>query len=490
MRAALVLGLCGVLGIVPSAQRTAPAPVLDQFNILMIVLDDVGVDKIELFDELSAPPYPRTPRLNELSMRGMRFTRYYTAPICSPARAALLTGRYPFRTGMGSNSEVYRLPDEELLLPELLRLGLPPERAYATGAFGKWHLGQLDPSHPVSNGFQRFRGTVLNEEDHFQWDKIEHDEGQPPSAPIPMSTWSASDVRADALGWINAQTRPFFAYVAFSPPHGHWQVPPLALVSGPMRQELAGYAEGQEAVGLAERRLFYRAMLEAVDTDIGTLLDGIEPTKRARTMVFVVADNGTEGDVVQLPHDPSHGKPSGYEIAIRAPLIVAGPLNPSGAECTRLVEAVDLFQTIADVTGASPELAFQRAGLVAPYPTLDSQSLLPLLHDPNAPGPNPWAFTELFAPCGPYESSMCLRVHLRTLTDGEYKYMRWVQKHTGAPLCSLPQYSHELYRISTDPEETQNLLLAPLSAHDQAVYDYLRNEMDVLSSNPGHYSRR
>jgi arylsulfatase A-like enzyme len=236
-------------------------------------------------------------------------------------------------------------------------------------------------------------------------------------------------------------------------------------------------------------------MLEAVDTDIGRLLEGIEPGKRARTMVFVVSDNGTEGDVVQAPHDPGHGKPSGYELAIRAPLIVAGPLVerplPDGGQvCTRLIEDVDLWRTLAEITGANPESAFQRAGLTAPYPVLDSQSFLPLLRDPGGPGANPWAFTELFAPCGPYEDAMCLRVHLRTITDGEYKYMRWVQKHPNAPLCELPHYVSELYHLATDPEETDNLLLRALTPHEQAVYDYLRNEMDVLSSTSGHRKRR
>src|SRR5262245_59720545 len=225
--------------------RVSPLP----WNVLMIVLDDVGSDKLQLFDDVAAPPYPRTPRIDALAQSGIKFRNFYAYSLCSASRACIQTGRYGFRTGMGANTEVWRMPDSEVLLPELLRTGLPTDRAYHCGAFGKWHLGKTDPTHAVTNGYNRFYGSLLNAYQHFDWDKIEHDEGSPPSSPIHVTTWSASVVRSDALSWINAQTQPFFAYVAFNPPHDDWQVPPLALLSGQTQAELVGYAEGQTAVG-------------------------------------------------------------------------------------------------------------------------------------------------------------------------------------------------------------------------------------------------
>jgi arylsulfatase A-like enzyme len=331
---------------------------------------------------------------------------------------------------------------------------------------------------------------VINAYQHFDWKKIEHDEGSPSSAPIPITTWSASVARSDAVSWINAQTQPFFAYVAFNPPHDEWQVPPLALLSDATRAELAGFEEGKTAIGNVERKLFYRAMLEAVDTEIGNLLDGIHPFQRQRTMVFVVCDNGSDRRVIQAPHGPLHGKASGYELGIRVPMIVSGPLVPrpvpdGGHECTRLVEAVDLWRTIGAIAGADETLAFQNAGLSPPHPWIDGESFLPLILDPSAPGAKEWVFAEIFNPPGPYENSICLRQHLRAITDGEYKYIRWVDKPLGTPRCAPPQNVHELYRLKTDPHETTNLLLGPLTPEERSALRDLRTRMDVLSSAPG-----
>ena len=495
----LAVACAALLGTGVAAQAKVRAPraalgTLD-WNVLMIVLDDVGSDKLHLFDDVAAPPYPRTPRIDALAEGGIKFRNFYANPLCSLSRACLLTGRYGFRTGMGANTEVWRLPDSEVLLPELLRTGLPPERAYACGAFGKWHVGKLDPAHAVTNGFHRFYGSLINAYQHFDWDKIEHDEGGSPSAPIPTTTWSASVVRSDAVSWINAQTQPFFAYVAFNPPHDEWQVPPLALLSDLTRAELAGFAEGQTAVGNDQRKLFYRAMLEAVDTEIGNLVDGIDPILLERTMIFVVCDNGSDHRVIEPPHQPSHGKASGYQLGIRVPMIVSGPLVPTpvppgGHECSQLVEAVDLWRTIRDIAGADETLAFQSAGLVPPFPWLDSQSFLPVILNPAAKGVNEWVFSEIFAPAGPYLTSMCLRVHLRAITDGEYKYMRWVMKEQGTPRCALPRYTHELYHLASDPHETTNLLHGPLTPQDREALQGLRIQMDVLSSAPGKLGRR
>ncbi|HEX6882276.1 MAG TPA: sulfatase-like hydrolase/transferase [Planctomycetota bacterium] len=454
----------------------------------MIVLDDVGVDKIESFDFLSAPPYPRTPTIDGLAATGIRFRNFYTNPICGPTRALLMTGRYGFRTGMGTNGEVYRLPDSELFLPELLRQGFAPGGGYRCGAFGKWHLDQ-DGTHPVTNGFHRFQGHMKNTSDHFVWPKLEQDEGGPLVGPFTVARWSPSEVREDAVDWITAQSEPFFAYVAFNPPHRDWQVPPLATLSPATQAELAGYAEGQRALNADERRLFYRAMLESVDTEIQNLLTGIGPARLANTMVFVVCDNGTERMAIQPPHVLAHGKPSGYELAIRVPLIVSGPLvpqpvPPGGHWVDALVEAVDLWPTIAELTGADVALAFQNGGYATPYPVIDGQSVLPLLLDPSAPGPNEFAYSELFSPGGVYKSTQCLSVHLRAITDGEFKYMRWVDK-TGTPPCRLAQYTHELYHLPSDPNETLNLLTGPLTPDQFAAFDHLRQTMDHLSSAPG-----
>ncbi len=474
------LRLVGALPQVP-VDQSRPEP----RNVLLIVLDDVGSDKLRMFDELWAPPYALTPRLDALAEDGIRFRNFYANPICSASRACIQTGRYTYRTGMGSNAEVWRLPDSEVLVSELLNEGFEPGRSYRCGAFGKWHLGQTEVGHAVDNGYERFYGSTRNTADHFLWTKTEHDAGTQP-VQIPMSAWSASVVRADAVRWINSQLRPFFAYVSFNPPHQKWQVPPKALLSAATIAELEGFAEGQEATP-AQRQLFYRAMLEAVDTEVGNLLDGIERRKRENTMVFVVCDNGTERPVVTAPHDSRHGKPTVYQLGVRVPMIVSGPLvpdeaPPGGFECRALVSAVDLWRTIAEITGADETQAFQNLGFSASYPELDSVSFLPLLQDPAGMGARSLAFSQVFGPPGALLPSQCLRVNLRAITDGEYKYIRSVSKDPRADPCAPPAYAHEFYHVSVDPEETNDLLQGhALGLAQLTILRYLQQQMDVLS---------
>lgn len=486
--AQITLALMGALGQVDAMPQAGPVRIGQEpkpTNILLIVLDDVGTDKLRLFDELQAPPYARTPRLDALAEGGIRFRNFYVNPVCSASRACIQTGRYTFRTGMGANSEVWKLPDSELLLAELLRNGFASGQPYRCGAFGKWHLGQGDATHTVNNGYQRFYGSPRNTADHFLWTKTEHDEGSLP-VEIPESDWSASIARADAVRWINAQGGPFFAYVAFNPPHEDWQVPPKALLSDATIAELEGYAEGQVAEP-PQRRLFYQAMLEAVDTEIGNLIDGIDRLKRANTMIFVVCDNGTSPRVVTAPHDPRHSKAAVYQLGVRVPLIVSGPLVPGqapsgGYECGGLIGAVDLWRTIAEITGADEALAFQSQGFSAPYPELDSVSFLPLIRNPRELGTRSLAFSQIFGPPGPIQSSQCLRVDLRALTDGEYKYIRRVVKDTQIGLCYPQGYAEEFYHVGIDPEETTDLLQGhALGLAQRTILRYLRSQMDTLS---------
>ncbi len=477
-------------------------------NVLVIVLDDVGTDKLELYGETPGHDYAVTPELDALAEEGILFTNYYTNPLCSTGRACLLTGRYAFRTGLGSamDSPTAACPDptqgatcynllDEVFLSELLRKGFPANKSFRSGAFGKWHLSYWTPqppppadpvppfpgleSHAVDNGFDRFYGTMENMagglglDDHFIWQKVEHDAagGNPPQVLVIADLWNASVVRQDAVAWINAQTRPFFAYVAFHPPHTPTQVPPLGLLSQDTRDALTsrGYAMGDMALA-GDGHLVYRAMLEAVDAEIGNLIDGIDALKRVNTTIFVVADNGTpQVMIADPPHDHLHGKATVYQLGVRVPMIVSGrgvPAAPAGGwRCSELVQAVDLWRTIGALTGASEALAFTNLG-ISPAPPIDSRSFLPLIHDPLGPGPRDWAFVQLFLrnrePLDLYTpvSYDCLLEHGRAITDGEFKLIR----RLNSPQCAPVQYAEELYRTgpvgdpTADEEEATNLL--------------------------------
>lgn len=569
----LALWTCSPLAhAAPGDPKKLPGPT----NVLVIVLDDIGTDQLNFYGETptSCLPldcatlcncttpcslvagacyenvYPRTPRLDALAANGLRFTRYYANPLCSPTRAALMTGRHPFRNGIGTvlqlnNVGCAELDDNEMFLPELLKAGfsttppLNPNLPYECGAFGKWHLALVENpatstasnnAHAVDNGFDRFYGSIQNTRLHYSWEKIQHDTGSAPvlialdgsvtTPPYTTRCFNADVNRRDARDWINAQTKSFFAYVNFNPPHEHLRVPPVGLLSADTLCELSCTAGGPWGAGdsafpgepIAKRRLFYRAMIEAVDTEIGRLLDQIDEDKLANTMVFVIGDNGTpSAQVYDPPHDSTHGKSTIYDGGTRAPLIVSGPLVPApptgGHVCAAPISAVDLWRTVAEITGASEALAG------APSSAIDSESFLPYIVNPSfVPTATRYAFCEIFNPN--FNSStgpLCMKQHDRAITDGTYKYIRkqveslacflppgvsvcnpWPCASPGCivaacpnatcdsscnPLaCATPTYTEELYDLSTDPTESTDI-----SAANPTIVATLSAAMDAIS---------
>jgi arylsulfatase A-like enzyme len=514
---AIALGFAVMAATGATARPATTAAVQQQpaKNILVIVLDDVGTDKLSFYGEtppstpaVSCPgvappgyvePYANTPRLDALRQSGILFNSAYADPVCSPTRACFLTGRYPFRTGMGTVSDAggYKLPDSEVLIPELLKNGfrgsLPPGLPYKCGAFGKWHLTYLtgNETHPTDNGFDRFYGSIANiasfDHSYFSWTKIEHDAGDPPPVPFTSTTWYGTATSTDASNWINAQSNAFFAYVCFNPPHSPFEVPPLDLVASGTRDEITcqGWVPGDQASATdpaPKRRLFYKAMLEAVDTEIGNLLDAIPPAKLANTMIFVMADNGTPESVMNVPpHTAGHGKATAYEWGVRVPLIVSGPLVPApgGFVSDVPVGAVDLWRTIAAITGANPSLA-------APNVTIDSVSFLPVILDPlHQPGNRTYTFSQLFWPNGipaaPPNQNQCFNGHSRSISDGSYMYVR-TQNPKQRGNCDPPTYVQQFFRIGESHEETIDLLLnGPMPPGAQATYQAMTAEMDAVS---------
>ncbi len=280
----LALGLAlpqGPLTRVPPTLVRAP-------NVVVVVLDDVGVDQLGMY---GLPPAwgeqpARTPVLDYLRATGVLFSRAWAAPLCSPSRAMMLTGRHGFRTGMLSLSEAsgpcppgtvpsgmqsccpvgdptcsqpgsspvpptyatgYSLPDSEVTLAEALRdATFSNPTSYARGAFGKWHLAAApgDPCHAISQGFEIFQGHLFNNDlgalDHYAWQRVDAratTAGGCTSSVAPVQgEWDAERNEIDARAWIDsvlaeAAPRPFFAYVCFNPPHRAFQVPPHDLIS-------------------------------------------------------------------------------------------------------------------------------------------------------------------------------------------------------------------------------------------------------------------
>lgn len=401
-------------------------------NVLFLVADDLGVDQLACYGEgtTTAP----TPTVDSLAAGGVLFRNAWAHPLCSPTRASFHTGRHPFRTGVGTviggaGSAV--LQPVETTLPELLG-----GTSYANALIGKWHLGTTGiggNSAPNVAGWSHFAGALQGAiPSYYSWSRVVN------GVAATSTRYATSQNVDDALAWIAAQNGPWLCAVTFNAPHTPYQAPPANLHT-------------QNLVGLdptTNPRPFYRAMVEAMDTEIARLLAGLGAA-RSRTNIVFLGDNGTPSAIVQAPFVRTHAKASPYEGGINVPLIVSGPIVASpGRESAALVESVDLFATLASLCGVDAASAVP-AGTI-----LDARSFAGLLSDPSAMAPRTTAFSEQFS--GSSEDA-CVR-------DAQHKLIR---RRSGGT------EDVELYDLVADPFESRDLMSVARTAAQQRAFEDL-----------------
>lgn len=418
-------------------------------NVLILVADDIGNDKVGAYEE---HPHPApTPNIDALARRGVLFRNAYAPPACSPSRAAMLTGRLNRRYGVGYALPTRRGPLElsldEVTIPEML---VHSPHGYSSSAVGKWHLASAQsPSgfrHPLASGFPWYAGAFGNvretklggTEDYFRWRKDTNGE-------IAWSTtYATTDTVNDALARIEAMPEPWFLWVAFNAAHYPLHEPPAELYSG-------GY--------LATPADAYHAVVEALDTEIGRLLASVDPEVLARTTVILVADNGTPKAVVTAPRDPSHFKRTLYEGGINVPLIVTGPdVAQPGSESAALVHVVDVFATVAEIAGV--DLAALRRPDGGPL-EIDGRSLLPFLRDPDAPSQHATIYQDIFGPNG----------------DGPYRQDQAAIRDERWKLLRDADGEEEFFDLRGRDDDGPNLL-GHLDAEQRAAYERLAAELE------------
>lgn len=353
----MVLGAAGCEADLP-CDPPGPAPVSGLGgNVVVIVMDDVGVDKVGAY---GVHPQPAaTPTLDALSQRGVRFSQAYSQPVCSPGRAALLTGRGPRRNGVGNNVYTHRggLSHAEVLIPEMLQDS--PQGPWSSAAVGKWHLAAIDQglTDPLAQGFDRFDGLLGNveqvsveDEGELDYEHWEHVVDGTPSRSNEYVVRAQTDA---AITFVQTLPEPYLLYVAYSAAHGPYHVPPADLWS---------VADPVDTPGLGD------AMIEAMDREIGRLLAAVDENT---TTVFVTSDNGTSRHLVRPPSPAARAKATLYSGGTHVPMFVAGlAVSTPGVTRDALVSITDVFATVADLAGVDPA----DLGL-----TLDGRSLLPLL---------------------------------------------------------------------------------------------------------------
>ncbi len=413
-------------------------------NIVVILLDDFGRDKVGAYAAHPAPP--PTPNIDALAVRGLRFNNAYSSPTCSPSRSAILTGRLPSRTGIGNAipplDTDYDLPQEEVTIPEAFRAA---DRGYTSVVVGKWHLGTMDRPdpglHPLQQGFDHHWGPYANPKnsisdisetlDYTYWEK------NVDGVLSFETTYLTTDTTNDAIHHLETMEPPWFLYVAYNAPHGPFHTPPAELFSG----DLGASPSDEEQ---------YDAMVQALDTELGRLFAAIPDD----TTIILAGDNGTPTEATANPWDSTRAKGTLYEGGVNIPFIVASPLvtDPGGTR-DALVHLTDVFSTALDLADADP----------GPQP-LDGQSLVPILSDPSYEG-RTYLYAEAFSENGapPYD------VHDRMIRDAQYKYMRFTT--FGA--------THEaLFYLDPDAmDEGENLLIGTPEGEIADVYERLQAEL-------------
>ncbi len=348
-------------GLTRSRKRDAPAQQggrAGRPNVLLILADDLGYADTGPFGSRTI----KTPNLEALARQGVRFTQFYAnGCVCSPTRAALMTGRYQQRCGI-----------EYVLLPKDKGKGLSPSpgtmprllknAGYATAMFGKWHLGDEPAFSPPAHGFDRFFGFLESDIDYYAH---KHLNGKPDlwegDRLVERAGYLTDLLTDEALRWIKQRRGgesepPFFLYFAPNAPHWPFQVPGKPEdIRSPKNWD-------------AGTRADYVAMVESLDASIGKLLAALDQQGlTANTLVIFANDNG--GDRLSDNSPFFHHKFTLWEGGIRVPMIMRWPGQvPAGATCSQVGITMDLLPTILSAAGVGrPREA-----------SLDGTNLLPM----------------------------------------------------------------------------------------------------------------
>jgi arylsulfatase A len=346
-----LLIICCALQSILCAAQTAPRPQ----NFVVIFCDDLGYGDLGSFGN----PTIRTPHLDRMAAEGQRWTSFYSADsVCTPSRAALLTGRLPIRTGMFSDTRRVLFPDSAGGLPasEITIAELLKTRGYAAVAIGKWHLGFQPEYLPMKQGFDSYFGIPYSNDmdatvkyssraEYFNFLKnpkleywnvplMRNEEVAERPADQTTLTKRYTD---EAIKFINAnKNRPFFLYLAHSMPHM-----PLF--------------RSKEYAGRSQRGL-YGDVIEELDANVGRMLDTLRQLKLDRsTLVIFTSDNGPwalfeeQGGVA----GPLRGAKGGtFEGGMREPTIFWQPGTIKPAVVTEIGSTLDLLPTFCTLSGA------------------------------------------------------------------------------------------------------------------------------------------
>lgn len=310
-------------------------------NVLLIIADDQGVDASAQYN--FSTDLPDTPRINLLAEQGITFDNAWATPACTTTRGTLITGQHGINSGI---SYVPAVMDTETVTLQRYIKSFSESNDYQTAVVGKWHLGGSNPdlSHPIDSGIDYYAGTIKGTlTDYYDWELTENGVN---SVSNVYHTTKITDLAIDWLDEQNQQDKPWFMWLAYVAPHSPFHLPPEDLHN---RDHLTGSDID------TNKREYYLAAIEAMDAEIGRLIDSLSVEDRANTLIIYVGDNGTPASVIDTSvYERTHSKGTLFEGGIRVPMVVAGSgVTRKNVRESALVNTSDFYATISHFIGNS-----------------------------------------------------------------------------------------------------------------------------------------
>lgn len=398
-------------------------------RVLVVMADDLGVDVTRAYAGEGAP----MPTVEAICDAGIRFEDAWANHLCSPTRAAMMTGQYAFRTGVGAvvDEDHLGLTGDQVLLPRWLESQVELRHA----SFGKWHIGTREETGgdktPTETGWQAWSGFLSGAlTDYYSWARTEDgisaiDERYHTTATVD-----------DAITWLDSveDDESWLLWVAFAAPHTPFHEPPEDLHSYP----------------LDDTEHLFEASIEAMDTELARLLADLEQRGFDDVDIVFLADNGTDVSAVPEDLDADRSKGTLYQGGLHVPMCIAGPSVTAPGVSSERVHAIDVFATVGELMGAD----------LSSSPGIDSVSIVPVLR--GEPFGRDWSFSEGFDTRLDLGEGQAIR-------DDRFKVIRFASNRT------------EIYDLTADGQELEPLDTNALTEDEQAAIQRLEELLDGLT---------
>lgn len=402
------------------------SPSIASPNILFIIADDLGKDAINGFTEGNIKP--NTPNIDAIRNNGLSFSNFWTNPTCTPTRSSIITGKYGYRTNVKGAGDV--LEQSEVALQKYISDNT--NNNYASAIVGKWHLsGNGLGVNPESFGIDYYAGLIRGVvDDYYQWQFYED------GLSSVQTSYTSEKFTDLSIDWINDQSKPWFMWLAYNAPHTPFHVPPSNMHN---QGSLPPYVNGLDPIP------YYMAAIEAMDFQIGRLLENIPVDEKENTIIIFIGDNGTPNQVAQNPYSGATVKNTLYQGGINVPLFISGNSISRLGTDDSLITSTDLFATIAEIAGSNTNEIY------------DSKS-----------------FKSLFT-----SNDILIR-------DYQYSEMNdgitdaWTIRNREYKLIVNANGIEELYNLVNDPYEINNLTNGNLSTSEQSAKSELEAELTTI----------